>query len=124
MAAKVTYEADIIPVGVKIVAFPGDELIVVQGVCIGIRSKKPAALPTAGGVCEPSPTEDTILKVVSDKGPINAFNISHELGFTKADTACRSIVSSLIQGMVKKGSIVPANDSRIPRYVVSGSRPF
>lgn len=109
--------ATIIPVAAKFTASPGDRLLVINGSCIGLYvPDAPAARTKLAASSEATVTEEMVLDVTREHGPISANSISSRLGLEVRDKAARAITSYLIKVLLSKNLIRRTSAARVPDY--------
>lgn len=130
---KLTIEATGIPVVVEITARPGDTLLIVNGVCVGVQSAggKTKALPTSlreTKAIQPvikrrnnrhrTADDEQILDVIRKHGPSDTAHILDLLKLDPKDPQRRAF-SQRITRMKRQGSIQPIKAEKHkgqPRY--------
>lgn len=127
MVAATTY-----PVAVAFSAKPGDHVLIVQGVCIGVRPQglparpqgepdrsrgrphkaPPSDLPrTPGGRLQPGPANERLFAVLREHGPLTAGQILDRIGISPKDNARRIEVQRLDR-LRRAGKIQPIKEDK------------
>jgi hypothetical protein len=100
----VSIEATLIPVAAPFSAKPGDSLLIVAGVCLGLAPPPPVAASR--------PEPETILALIRDHGPISAIRIGDALALERGATPHRAALSTALQGLKAAGLITPTGTGR------------
>ena len=117
-------EAQVFVASCEIICEAGDEVIVVNGMVVGARSKsKPKVeLKTE---CQPPkhlPTLEKVLKIFEQyKTPMTTRIISNNLGYTDEDRVYRKQVHDIVYKLFNVGTLKvhPSNNKRRHYYVLA-----
>lgn len=122
---KVSIDAQLIPCAADVLAYAGQKLIVVNGVCIGVQEELPATAPATqitnnwGNQISREVTLKDVLAVLIKFGPATAMTIGDKLGIERPDARTRYQVTRQLRVGMRTGEIHRhPNDAaiRYPRY--------
>lgn len=91
----VSMQGLLVEVARKFTASPGDLLVIVNGVCLGVQDRTPVV--TSG---PPTLVEEDILSVLPVGAAKNAKMIGDDLRIDRKDVAARNILSRLLASML------------------------
>jgi len=108
--SSVMLHGQIVEVAVPIEARPGDLLLVVNGVCLGLHKPESSVVETINN--------NSILAAIPQGQPLYAKEISDKLGLRRDDAASRGVVGQILRRMIaeKLIKIHRMKNSRIPKY--------
>lgn len=125
---KIELEADTVLVAKGFVAKAGDSLVVVNGICLGVKDQPDVAakvqkLPKGS---DPSPEE--ILTVVYNRGSVDNRYLCDDLRIPRPEAAARARVQHAVRKMVMQGVLAYHPDdvaakARYPRVIVKKPPP-
>lgn len=121
---KTNIEAELLPTVVEVLALPGDHLIVVNGVVVGVRSRDEAPV-TITVKALPAPEKTPLKRLHFDERLITGYlrercgyttkRLNQLLGFAD-DAKARASLTSWLHTQVKKGVVEPTPETAASRY--------